>query len=223
MSGLVSGAPGADDRGESYYAENYPDYAAQNPPHKLAFYRRLVERRAPRGSRLFEFGVGQGLFLEAVRGDYECAGCDVNEFGVAQTRRRTGIERLHVGSVETLALEPAPDVVVSWDVLEHLPDLQGALREIHARLAPGGCLIGVVPVYDGPLGWLVERLDKDPTHVTKQSRDFWLRTLKGAGFEVVEWGGVLRKLVGSRYFHWTGPRPLLRRIGSALYFAARKT
>ncbi|HEY3568846.1 MAG TPA: class I SAM-dependent methyltransferase [Thermoanaerobaculia bacterium] len=208
--------------GEAYYAGCYPDYAAQNPPHKLAFYRRLLGRYLPSGARLFELGVGLGLFLETVREEYECAGCDINDFGIAQTRRRTGLESLHLGSVETLGLEPAPDAVVSWDVLEHLPDLGHALAAIHSRLPAGGYLIGVVPVYDGPLGWLVTLLDKDPTHVTRQGRRFWLDRLAAAGFEVREWGGVLRKLIGSRYLHLTGPRPLLRHIGSAIYFVAQK-
>jgi SAM-dependent methyltransferase len=207
---------------EAYYAENYPDYAAQNPPRKLAFYRRLLRRYTQPGARLFELGVGLGRFLETVRDEYDCAGCDVNTFGVEQTRKRTGIARLHLGSLETLNAEPAPDVIVSWDVLEHLPDLDGALRTLHAHLASGGYLIGVVPVYDGPLGWLVHLLDKDPTHVTKQSRRFWLRKLKETGFEVAEWGGILRRLAGSYYVHLTAPQPLLRRIGSAIYFVARK-
>jgi SAM-dependent methyltransferase len=209
---------------EAYYADNYPDYAAQNPDHKLAFYRGLLRRHVPPGARLFELGVGLGLFLETVRSEYECSGCDINDYGVEQTRRRTGLTRLRVGSTETLAGESpdAPDVIVAWDVLEHLPDLDLALREIHAGLAPGGHLIAVVPVYDGPLGWLVTLLDKDPTHVTKESRRFWLRKLADSGFEVREWGGVLRRLVGSRYVHLTRPQPLLRRIGSALYVAARK-
>lgn len=207
---------------ESYYIENYPDYAAQTPAHKLAFYRRLLRRHVRPGARLFELGVGLGLFLEAVRDEYECAGCDINPFGVEQTRRRTAIDHLHVGPVDTLSREPAPDVVVAWDVLEHLPDLDGALRVIHRNLVPGGHLIGVVPVYDGPLGWLVTLLDKDPTHVTKEARRFWLRQLIEAGFEIREWGGLLRRLVGSRYVHLTAPQPLLRPVGSAVYFVARK-
>jgi SAM-dependent methyltransferase len=212
----------AADPAAAYYRENYPDYAAQNPARKLAFYRRLIRRHVKPGARLFELGVGLGLFLETVRSDYDCAGCDVNTFGIEQTRRRTSLERLHVGSVETLSLEPAPDVVVAWDVLEHLPDLDHALGTIHARLAAGGSLIGVVPVYDGPLGWLVHLLDKDPTHVTKQSRRFWLRKMTEAGFEVKEWGGILRRLIGSHYVHLTRPQTLLRRLGSAVYFVAQR-
>ncbi len=206
---------------EAYYAENYSDYTAQNPAHKLGFYRELLRRYVAPGARLFELGVGLGLFLETVRSEYECSGCDINGYGVEQTRRRTGLSSLRVGSTETLGGE-SPDVVVAWDVLEHLPDLGEALRAIHAGLVPGGYLIAVVPVYDGPLGWLVTLLDKDPTHVTKESRRFWLRKLAEAGFEVREWGGVLRRLVGSRYLHLTRPQPVLRRIGSALYFVARK-
>ncbi len=222
MSPTARSTAGTAGQDEAYYRDNYPDYAAQNPAHKLAFYRRLLRRHVSPGAHLFELGVGLGRFLETVRSDYRCAGCDINAFGVEQTRRRTGVERLHVGSVETLNEEPAPDVVVAWDVLEHLPELDGALRAVHARLARGGHLIGVVPVYDGPLGWLVTLLDKDPTHVTKEARRCWLRRLTAAGFEIREWGGILRRLIGSRYLHLTAPQPLLRRTGSALYFAARK-
>ncbi|HEV2855041.1 MAG TPA: methyltransferase domain-containing protein [Thermoanaerobaculia bacterium] len=217
----MSRADAAD--GAAYYAENYPDYAAQNPARKLDFYRGILRRHVQPGARLFELGVGLGLFLESVHGEYECAGCDVNAFGLEQTRKRTGLERLHLGSVETLDREPALDAVVAWDVLEHLPDLDSALRTVHARLADGGYLIGVVPVYDGPLGWLVRLLDRDPSHVTKQSRHFWLRKLTEAGFELREWGGILRKLTGSYYVHLTWPQPLLRRAGSAVYFVTRKT
>jgi SAM-dependent methyltransferase len=56
-------------------------------------------------------------------------------------------------------------VVVSWDVLEHIEPLDDALKTIYDRLADNGILIGVVPVYDGPLGWLVHRMDRDPTHL----------------------------------------------------------
>ena len=130
---------------------------------------------------------------------------------------------MRVGSFECIPAEPAPDVVVSWDVLEHIEHLDEALKTIHQRLADNGILIGVVPVYDGPLGWLVHRLDKDPTHLHKYGRSDWSQRLRNNGFTILQDGGILRRLLlGRWYLHLTRPQWLLRSFGCAYYFVARK-
>lgn len=216
--------PHARCEGREYYDSNYAHYERQTSARKLDFYTKLVRAWIPRGSRLFELGVGMGDFLERASAEYECSGCDVNPYGLLKAREKLSAVSIRAGSVECIPTEPASDAVVSWDVLEHLTDLDGALRSIRSALTKAGVLIAVVPVYDGPLGWLVRRLDHDPTHVSKWSRVAWLAKLREHGFEIVEHGGILRKLIFSRwYLHVTGPQPLLRRAGSALWFVARKT
>jgi len=211
--------------GADYYQSNYADYERQTSPSKLRFYLNLIARFVPAGTRLFELGVGQGHFLEAVAATerYEPAGVEVNAFGLEETRRRVPHARLELGSTERLQAHDPPAAVVAWDVLEHLPDLNAGLAAIASALPSGGVLIAVVPVYDGPLGWLVRRLDHDPTHVSKLGRQQWLQHLSACGLPVIEHGGILRKLVLSRwYVHLTAPQILLRSVGSALYFVARK-
>ena len=217
--------PGSPDAsGEAYYRDNYRDYERQASPGKLEFYLRLVARWIAPGSRVFELGVGQGNFLARAAMTYAVEGVDTNAYGVEQAQRRVPGATLRVGSYEQLAAASAPDAVVAWDVLEHLPNLDDGLAAIAEALEPGGMLVAVVPVYDGPLGPLVRVLDRDPTHVSKLGRGDWLERLPRHGFEVVEHGGIIRKLVLSRwYVHVTRPQLLLRRAGSALYFAARKT
>jgi hypothetical protein len=174
---------------EEYYRKNYVDYERQNSRRKLDFYLALVRRWVPRGSRLFELGVGAGHFLERASTEYVCSGSDVNLFGVTESRRRVPHADLHEGSFERIPTSPAPTVVVAWGVLEHVPDLDRALGYIRSRLPEPGFLIAVVPVYDGPLGWLVRRLDHDPTHVWKLGRREWIRILHRHGFEIVDSGG----------------------------------
>jgi hypothetical protein len=143
---------------------------------------------------------------------------------VTEARRRAPRAVVSDGSFEAIPKDPKPVVVVAWDVLEHIPALPGALDCIRERLTESGFLIGVVPVYDGPLGWLVYRLDHDPTHIWKWSRHEWMEVLRRHGFEVLQWGGIIRRLLMNRwYFHATKPAPILRSIGSALWFVARKT
>ncbi len=210
--------------GRKYFDACYPDYDAQNKPAKISFYLNLVRRYVREGEDIFELGVGLGKFIRAAQGCYKVSGCDPNGYAVAETSRMTPAARIFTGSFETIQCVSAPAAVVSWDVLEHVPELNRALQAIRSRLAPGGILIAVVPVYDGPLGWLVGLLDRDPTHVWKRSRRWWYNMIKESGFELIEHGGILRKMLfGKCYLHWTRPRWIWRWAGSAVYFAARKT
>ena len=209
--------------GAAYYADNYLDYERQNSDRKLRFYIRLLEKWVERGSRIFELGVGLGLFLKKAATHYECTGCEPNPYGAQTTRARVPGVVVHEGSFECMTALPPQQAVVAWDVLEHIPDLERALQTIYSRLAPGGVLIAVVPVYDSPLGWITRLLDHDPTHIWKLSRHDWLNRIGQHGFEVIDYGGIVRKLVGSRwYVHVTWPQFFLRRCSSAFYFVARK-
>src|SRR5262245_5652388 len=209
--------------GEEYYKQTYSDYELQNSTRKLEFYMRLVRSWAPPGSRLHELGVGLGYFLARASTEYICSGSEINEYGLAQARRHAPSAALFDGSFERIPVKPSPDVVVAWDVLEHIGELARALDCIRDRLSEPGFLIGVVPVYDGPLGWLVYRLDHDPTHIWKWPRRSWIDALQQHGFEVVASGGIIRRLLMGRYLHVTWPAPVLRRIGSALWFVAKKS
>lgn len=210
--------------GGEYYSENYPDYERQTSSRKLDFYMNRVRAWVPRGSSVFEMGVGMGHFLERAAAEYVCSGCEVNEYGLERARRRVPAAVLFLGSFESIPSHPAPRAVVSWDVLEHIVEIDEALRSIRSALPAHGLLLGVVPVYDGPLGWLVHLMDRDPTHVLKWSRDAWIGKLVEHGFEVVEHGGILRRLCFSRFYvHLTWPQALLRHAGTAIYFVARKT
>ncbi|MCC6407890.1 MAG: class I SAM-dependent methyltransferase [Planctomycetes bacterium] len=204
--------------GREYYAEFYADYERQSSARKLDFYMQLVRRFAPPGAELFELGVGLGNFLARASTEYRCTGSEVNDFGLAEARRRVPSARLLAGSYEQIPSERPPAVVVAWDVLEHIPQIDAALACIRARLAEPGYLIAVVPVYDGPLGGLVRALDRDPTHVSKWARHAWLAAFERNGFTVLDWGGVVRRLVLGRYYlHVARPRGLMQRVGSAIW------
>ena len=49
-----------------------------------------------------------------------------------------------------------------------------------------------MPVYDGPVGSLVQNMDQDETHLHKEGRDFWLKLLNSTTFNTIYWAGVWR-------------------------------
>jgi SAM-dependent methyltransferase len=189
---------------EEYFTRVYRHYARQNPPRKLAMYRRLLERHlsAQLNPRILDVGCGPGSFLASLGGGWRKAGLDVSHYGVGIARARNPGAALVVGSAEHLPFKGPFDAIVSFDVIEHVVDPAAAFDEILSRLAPSGVFVFVVPVYDGLSAPIIRVLDRDPTHLHKRPRSFWL-DLAQSRFDVREWFGLVRYLLpGGWYFNW---------------------
>jgi len=115
---------------------------------------RLVRGLLPvQGGHLVDFGCGNGAQTALLVPLFErVTGVDVDPEFLEAFRRRITAEGWgdRVTAVELLdgriPLEDgAADVVTSFTVLEHVPDEQAALAEIHRVLRPGGRLLISVP------------------------------------------------------------------------------
>src|SRR5262249_28091702 len=94
--------------------------------------------------------------------------------------------RVEVMSLDLTAFDPAPlaarrlDTIVCLNVLEHVADDRGALRRLHASLAPGGCLLLLVPAHQHLFG----AIDRAIHHHRRYERVGLVRALEEAGFRV---------------------------------------
>ena len=98
-----------------------------------------VGRLAP-GMRILEIGSGRGALLRHLaRQGHSIEGVEVNPDRIEESRRLYG--PLPLTRVEGTRL-PFPDasfdVVLSFDVFEHIRDSDGHLREVRRVLVPGG-------------------------------------------------------------------------------------
>ncbi len=221
LAPLAPGGPGVEFYDEAYYyGKAYRDYDRQNPERKLAFYRDVVETAAAHREkpRVLDIGCAFGELLGRLPARFERVGIDVSSYALGQARTK-------VPGASFVQAELPPetlghfDVITAFDVIEHVPDLAAILHRVDTMLAPGGEFVFVVPVYDGPLGWLVHLLDYDPTHVNKLGRRAWLR-LAAESFDVVEWRGIYRYLFPRYYAHV--PTSALRGSAPAILVRARK-
>lgn len=99
------------------------------------------------GVRILEIGSGTGSLLSRLRADgYDAVGVDVNARLLDEARRWHG--DLPVQQVEGTAL-PFPDgsfdIVMSFDVFEHIPDSDAHLREVRRVLRNGGSYLVQTP------------------------------------------------------------------------------
>lgn len=106
--------------------------------------------QVPAGSAAhLDFGCYDGRFLQSLtgKGVGRLAGVDASREAVALAHAQSPqLEVQHLGAAATT---PFPDATFSsaslMDVLEHVYDQAGLLRELHRVLQPGGRLIVTVP------------------------------------------------------------------------------
>ena len=209
-------APGEKRFEREYYEANYRDYARQNPPRKLQFYRGLAERAVAGkpSPRILDFGCAFGAFLSALDSTWRRFGADVSQYAIERAALAVPEATFARADIDSIPFSG------TFDVIEHVPSLELVASVIQSKLSSDGCFIFVVPVYDGPTGPIVRLLDKDETHLHKRSRDFWL-AWAAENFTLGEWWGIYRYLVpGLGYLHL--PTQAWRRWTPAIAVAARK-
>lgn len=142
-----------------------------------AFLERLVRQHAVPGEMLLDFGAGIGTFA----GRLTRAGHDV--VAVEPDANQRGLIAGHgLRPVASLAALPSASVAYAYslNVLEHIADDVGALRELHRVLSPGGRLMIYVPA----LSILWTRMDDRVGHLRRYTRRSLTSALRAAGFGV---------------------------------------
>ena len=128
----------------------------------------LLERYATDKVSL-EVGCGTGLILErTARFARRAIGIDLSGVMLARARQR-GLAVLQASATALPFATASVDVACSFKVLPHIPDIQGALREMARVVRPGGWVLA--EFYNArSLRRLVKAL-KPPTAVSETSHD----------------------------------------------------
>jgi SAM-dependent methyltransferase len=146
-------------------------------------------RLKPNGGSVLELGCGPGLMLAAFhRRGWRVLGIERNEEVAETARRALGVE-IVATPVEALSADVRFDLIIMFQVLEHIADPVALLRECARRLAPGGHLIIDVPNFAswqarfaGPK-WLHLDLPRHLSHFTPKTLS---ATLERAGLRLKE-------------------------------------
>ncbi len=141
------------------------------------------------GGRLLDVGCSTGLFLKEMRhyGDWTLAGVEANTLAAQYAHDVFGLD-IFCGQIEHAPWQRGSfDVITLWDVLEHLPNPQTALRRIRNLLTDEGWLIVSVPNADSIDARLFGRywigLDA-PRHLSVFSLNGLKRLFTETGFEL---------------------------------------
>jgi SAM-dependent methyltransferase len=127
------------------------------------------------------------------------------EFGVegAWVCRQRGVPVIRADAMRLPVGPGELDLVVAFDVLEHLDDDAAAARSVFQTLRPGGSFLVAVPA--DPRLWSAH--DEAVGHVRRYTRQTLTEVLDAAGFDVKRmrsWNVLLRPAVAARRRSSTG-------------------
>ena len=129
---------------------------------------------------IVDVGCGVGGMLPELARFGRPIGVDADPGSVEICRER-GFHHSFVGGGSELPLRSeSHDLVTLFDCLEHLEDDEGALREVHRVLRPGGHAFFSVPAYQ----FLFSNNDRVAHHVRRYTRGELVRKARAAGLQV---------------------------------------
>lgn len=218
---------------EGIERSGYVDYLAKAPQRLRGFEQRLhqLERFTPGRGRLLDFGCAVGLFVKvASEAGWEAIGLERSAWAADYGRRQFGLTIVAGSDAECAGFEGSFDMVTMWDVLEHLEDPRGVLRQVARWLRPGG-VIALNTVDSASLGARLAREHwrhlAPPHHLQYFTRNSLQHLLRDSGFQLLNvhsqgvlWGadrrreqlGAWRALSEWMATHWRA-----RRLANALH------
>jgi len=142
-----------------------------------AFLVDLVERNAPRGGRILDFGAGLGLFADALRDRGHHVSCLEVDPELANRLGARGFRAVRSpGELD----DDSIDYVYSLNVLEHIDDDVAALSALVPKLRSGGRCFVYVPAF--PV--LFSAMDRLVGHHRRYTATALARVLGGAGLRI---------------------------------------
>lgn len=180
-------------------------------------YRRIQPYVGESPGKLMEVGAYCGLFIKEVQNyGWECEGIEPSSWAVNYAKEKYGIHLLNgtlSDNVEQVASDY--DLVVSWDVLEHVRDPVQFLTEANQILKPDGhiCISTLdfnnwLPQFAGKRWpWLMDM------HLFYFTPDVLKQMFEKAGFEVIYTG---------RYVHYVTLRYLFKKLSAIPVFGLNR-
>ena len=175
---------------EKQYRSTFFHKRGENPSTHHFWSRQL--RKLKTGGKVLEVGCGEGYFLRKISPHFTTFGIDVNYDGVVNARKRSSSTNFCVADASCLSFKTGTfDIVVAFDLIEHLRQPEDFLREVYRVLISPGFLILRTP---NPLSWGAKVKgsawsgDKDETHINIREPKEWRKNLKENRFELIQEG-----------------------------------
>ncbi|HEX4033144.1 MAG TPA: class I SAM-dependent methyltransferase [Solirubrobacteraceae bacterium] len=172
------------------------------------------------GAQILDAGCGSGRNMVDLAKLGTVTGVEISDASVKRARLRDVGEILQCSLTDIPVPSDSFDMAVCLDVIEHIEDEQGALRELLRVIRPGGSLLITVPAYQ----WLWSNHDVINHHFRRYTSRTLARATTQAGWQTVRVSyfnaGLLPVAIPYRLFarraHVEGPSSDLQRMPERL-------
>jgi SAM-dependent methyltransferase len=144
--------------------------------------KRVIDGLAlPSRARILDAGCGSGRNMVDLANYGSVTAVELSPMSASLARARETGEVIEGSVLEMPFADGRFDFATCLDVIEHLEDDAGALRELRRVLAPGACLLVTVPAYQ----WLWSGHDEINHHHRRYTRTSLQRVGERAGFDPI--------------------------------------
>lgn len=147
----------------------------------LKYIHRFVNLEKGYGKKVLEIGCGIGAVVSILseRG-FNCVGGDISSYILERAKKlNPDISFIRFDVQEGIPIKSNLDIIIGFEVLEHLQDLDKAILNIYSKLNRGGGFIGTSP-YPYKKNFL------DPTHTNVKYPEEWKAIFEEKGFRDVQ-------------------------------------
>lgn len=134
----------------------------------------------PKNSKILDIGCSSGILIKSLnkRDFYNIYGIDISEEAIKICENKK-IKNISLMKGEKLDFKNEEfDIIIASDVLEHIKDEKGAIKEWRRVLKEGGVLIIFAPAFN----FLWSAHDEQNHHYRRYSKTELKKSLKEAGF-----------------------------------------
>ncbi len=178
-----------------YNADYFENFIYKAEPHSQRSQNRLkILLKFKNKGRLLEIGCGKGNFLQEAAKYFKIQGLELSPYASKQANQRPSLKnKIKTGDVEQASLPASQyDVVVAFNLLEHLSQPQTAINKLQQSLKKQGVLMGSVPNNFGPVGKIGTAIGNriDQTHCSTYPPQIWRQYLDKNFNKVVFFGEI---------------------------------
>lgn len=160
------------------------------------YWMRYLKRSFHRTSKVLEVGCGVGFFGRRLQKYFSYEGLDISSIALSYAREINDIQTVVESGAESLPFEQQHfDIVIAFDVVEHLKNPMNFFMEAYRVLKLSGIVIISTPnIYSFGVRHksrsksLVPSMYKDTSHITLLAPMVWKDMIKNAGFIIVKSG-----------------------------------
>jgi len=144
-----------------------------------------LQKYFPKAENFLEIGSGSGFVLNGIEESLpglKLYGSEVSSRGLSFAAKRSRTATLFQMDAREIPFESEMDVIGAFDVLEHIPEDEEVLAQMHCSTRPGGGIMVTVPMH--PSLW--SPTDDFYRHIRRYRRQELIDKVLKPGFEVVK-------------------------------------